>query len=163
MKVYMYSFFLSLLLLSCCKSEKSPYLILDPKEHVSEFISISEFVDTVMYIPLDTSMLIKGIGRHFLIDDDCMFFDTSEGILKYSRQGTFLQKIGRVGGAPQEYTNYRAIAMDKENERIYVYSLPRKLIVYNFDGEFLDFFSVELPDDGLYPCLLYTSPSPRDA
>ena len=118
MKVYMYSFFLSLLLLSCCRSEKSPYLILDPKEHISEFISISEFVDTVMCVPLDTSMLIKGIGRHFLIDDDCMFFDTSEGILKYSRQGTFLQKIGRVGGAPQEYTNYRAIAMDKENERI---------------------------------------------
>lgn len=74
MKVYMYSFFLSFLLLSCCRSEKSPYLILDPKEHVSEFISISEFVDTVMCVPLDTSMLIKGIGRHFLIDDDCMFF-----------------------------------------------------------------------------------------
>lgn len=103
MKVYMYSFFLSLLLLSCCRSEKSPYLILDPKEHISEFISISEFVDTVMCVPLDTSMLIKGIGRHFLIDDDCMFF-VLVGILKYSRQGTFLQKIGRVGGAPQEYT-----------------------------------------------------------
>lgn len=155
MKVCIYSLFLSLLLLSCFKSEKSPYLILDPKEHVSEFISISEFVDTVMYIPLDTSMLIKGIGRHFLIDDDCMFFDTNEGVLKYSRQGIFLQKIGRVGGAPQEYTNYRAIAMDKENERIYVYSLPRKLIVYNFDGEFLNFFSVELPDDGLYPIQMY--------
>ena len=40
--------------------------------------------------------------------------------------------------------------MDKENERIYVYSLPRKLIVYNFDGEFLNFFSVELPDDGVW-------------
>lgn len=45
--------------------------------------------------------------------------------------------------------------MDKENERIYVYSLPRKLIVYNFDGEFLNSFSVELPDDGLYPIQMY--------
>ncbi|WP_294611052.1 6-bladed beta-propeller [uncultured Bacteroides sp.] len=155
MKQYIYGSFLCLLLYSCIKSERYPYLLITPENLISKSLELSELIDTVIYIPIDTTVLIRGLGRRFLINDDCMFFDTNEGVLKFDKQGKFLMKIGCVGGAPQEYSNYRAIAMDKENERIYVYSLPKKLAVYNFDGVFLNSSLVELPDDGLYPVQIY--------
>ena len=105
---------------------------------------------------MDDSVLIPSLGGDYnCITDDYLFFNTKQGILKYDWGGKFLQRIGKIGEGPEEYCRYPSITVDNDNCCLYVYSRPKTLLVYSFDGILLNRYSIDMPEDGNYPKHLY--------
>lgn len=154
-----YVVFIILFLLCAC-SEKHSEQWLCAIEPAGMMISPEEafehIVDTIIYVQIDDSVLIPSLGGNYhCVTDDYLFFNTKQGILKYDWNGRFLQKIGGIGEGPNEYFRYPSITIDNDNSCLYVYNRPQNLLVYSFDGNLLNSYHIDMPEDGIYPKHLY--------
>ncbi|WP_291530341.1 6-bladed beta-propeller [Bacteroides sp. UBA939] len=135
--------FILLLALFCFLSCNSPQpstglLEIRPIDDLRAVIPLSEIADSVILIQLDNDNILAGYANPCLTDS-FFFVTTSEGPLKYSNEGKFLQKIGGIGQGPMEYNSYHTVAIDTYDKRVCVYSIPEQVVVnYSYDGEFLN-------------------------
>lgn|GEM_PF-6527580 len=136
----------TLTLFSCKRSD------IKPTDHRVEIIEIndinakeevllSDFVEKVRFIPLETSRngfiieiseLIGSEGSLFILDrpNNC--------VLKYSKSGEFIGKIGGKGKGPGEYT--QIVDIDVSNNKVYVLDFSgQKVLIY--DAEKLSYIS----------------------
>ncbi|MBE6286727.1 MAG: 6-bladed beta-propeller [Mediterranea massiliensis] len=66
-----------------------------------------------------------------------IWITTFENILRFSREGKFLNSVGRKGQGPGEYNNFSNYFIDEDNADIYI--IPSNgggLLVYEYDGRF---------------------------
>ncbi|WFE86604.1 6-bladed beta-propeller [Parabacteroides chongii] len=136
-----------LLLFSGCKNENNtsnsvqntPIIIPIEKQNAQP-ISLTDYVDSVKYIPLDTKdeNLINHLTKVFFVDDKILVVDGEEmRILFFDKSGEYLYKIDKQGKGPEEYTVLHTVMVDEE-KRIIVYdSMGHKLVYYSIDGKFL--------------------------
>lgn len=102
-------------------------------------VDISEIVDSITYIPLETN-------------DDCLMGDVYEAVLKggyvfvqdskhiytFDGQGNFIAQIGRVGNGPGEYVNIDAFYVDDISETVgVVCGYKESILCYDFHGKYL--------------------------
>lgn len=110
-------------------------------------IPMDEFASSVTCIPLETSdsCLIKGIQK--CIETKDFFFISSDGKLyKFTVAGKFLRLIGNIGQGPEEYVGVKDFQINEIDSILYIMDyFGRKMIKYDFDGNFLSSF--RLPDD----------------
>ncbi|MDL2213286.1 6-bladed beta-propeller [Bacteroides sp. OttesenSCG-928-E20] len=127
-------FFLS----SCIQpKENSSFPVIDWGNYTSTTIQISDYVDSISYIQLDSTVIIPGFSCVHATDS-CFFLGTTEGILKYNHCGKFLHKIGNIGQGPGEYTRgQNKFSLDTKKQQIYVYNYPDRIMTFTFDGEYL--------------------------
>lgn len=108
---------------------------------------MDEFASSVTCIPLETldSCLIKGIQK--CIETKDFFFISSDGKLyKFTVAGKFLRLIGNIGQGPEEYVGVKDFQINEIDSILYIMDyFGRKMIKYDFDGNFLSSF--RLPDD----------------
>lgn len=71
-------------------------------------------------------------------------------VLLFDRKGKFIHKIGKKGQGPGEYASLTDIAVDEEENRIYLGG--HKLICYDFEGNYMK--QVSIPGSLAY--MLYT-------
>lgn len=137
--------FLTLILLfifcSCNPIQKENYIVdkitLELSESESK-IKLSEIIDSIVYIPLETNgqSLLGNIDRiigmengNFLIVDKNLVSE----VLVFDSVGHFLNKIGKKGSAPSEYVMIEDIAY--YNQTAYIWdSSSRKILEYSLDG-----------------------------
>lgn len=100
---------------------------------------LSEIASGIQYIKLETndSCLLRPVVRYFFTDD-FIFVRNFDHILKFSREGKFLQRIGKSGRGPGEIDLIRSMSVIPEKRLIVVQlNYQRKLYYFSFDGEFL--------------------------
>ena len=86
----------------------------------------------------DQSLLSDMIGRVLYSEDYIVVFDRKNKLpILFDGNGKFLRTIGSVGQGPGEIASLSDIAADFDRELLYVLTVGRKILCYNFQGEFL--------------------------
>jgi len=111
-------------------------------------ILLSDIVNSLQYIKLETTdeCLIGEIWKIYSIKDKLIIFDRqiSKSIYFFNQDGTFINKISRIGQGPREYVSISDIAINGEDEEIIIWDIrTQKLLIYNFDGTFVN--NIEFP------------------
>ena len=117
---------------------------------------LQDFVD-VEYVPLETNDefinkgWVKAVGKNLLAivnggtDGDIFLYDRTTG------KG--IRKINRKGQGGEEYTQITQIALDEEQNEMFIVDYPRqKIKVYNLEGKYLRDFSF---DENSYYTFVY--------
>jgi hypothetical protein len=81
----------------------------------SNSVSLTEFIDTIKYIPLETTLdcYMQGIQKIIWYKNNFYIYDF-EGIFKFNSEGKFVGKIGKWGVGPQEYRQCRGIIIHSD-------------------------------------------------
>ena len=163
-------FFISILatiLVTGCSSEENSIdnssgekiIRINPKSQYKGELLLSDIIDSIMYIPLETNenCMLGTIRGYFICSENYILFDNTDN-KKYlfSRSGKYIAQIGNVGPGPEEYLYYGsdiAHIDEKNSQVIIVTSHPRRLMYYDFNGNFLE--SIPIPFDNLIGSIEY--------
>ncbi len=97
-------------------------------------LKLSEFVDSIGYIPLETNYNshIGDKGRLFMTDQHIFYNDLMFGI-----DGKFVRKIGKNGKGPGEYLVARGMSADEQYQEFYIYdNFGYRVMIHDLNGTF---------------------------
>lgn len=106
-------------------------------------LRLSDEVDKIDIVPLETTgqSLLSTIVDVFITDEDIFIQDFKNGVFRFSRDGTFLNKIGKHGQGPGEYLYVDQLIIDHDKVLISEVgkesSATRRIHIYDFEGQFL--------------------------
>lgn len=104
-------------------------------------LKLSEIAKEVKFVALETNencFLDKDISKIEVFDGQIFISDYSY-IFRFDETGKFLNKIGKIGKGPGEYTKGMAtFLIDRQNkELIFFEMITKKMMVYDFEGNFI--------------------------
>jgi hypothetical protein len=103
-------------------------------------IKLSEFVDSIAIIPLETSdsSIIGRISKIQLFDNRIYLLDMlSNAVFSYNISGKFMQELDRTGQGPEEYLRLTDFTVNENG--IYVLDISsHKIIRYGFNLDFIE-------------------------
>ena len=105
-----------------------------------ETIGLSQVASKLEYIQLETKddCLLWGGVKKYLFTDDFIFISNKDHILKFSREGKFIRKIGAPGRGPGEIDLIVNMSILPDKKLIIVQTnVGRKLLYFTFDGDFV--------------------------
>lgn len=115
---------------------------------------LSEMTDTVGYIKLETTAecllanpVILAVTKEDIIINSKQ--KSKHQLYRFSRNGSFLNKIGREGRGPGEYMDTYYCAVDEKNRQVYVNSRS-KVLKYHFNGEFINSYKTSRTAEHLF-------------
>lgn len=115
--------------------------LLDFNNH-SYLIKPEEFIDSMKYIPLQTTAesLITGIEKIKIFNNHIYILDVfNKSLLVFTNDGKFVRKIGREGRGPQEFINPIDFAIDKEQNKVLILDdKASKVLTFSLEGEYLE-------------------------
>lgn len=101
---------------------------------------LSDAASSMEIVALETSkksLLNNNIGEIIVTKQYIFISDlTDNRVLRFSRDGKFMNKIGVIGQGPEEYVRMTRFTVDEANENIYILSSVQGIKVYKFDGSF---------------------------
>jgi len=104
-------------------------------------VPLSEIAESVEFIPLEnTAESMIGNVMDVKLTKDFIFVkhNGTRLITQFSNDGKFIRHIGTEGRGPKEYGLARMFSLDEKNQMIYIHTnWTRKILVYNFDGEYV--------------------------
>ncbi|MDR1224723.1 MAG: 6-bladed beta-propeller, partial [Tannerella sp.] len=107
--------------------------------------NFSELFDSVKFIPLETTddVLISGITKIHAVENRFFIFDErNQAVFAFDEEGHCIWKIRTRGGSPKEYTQLTGFDVDEDSRKIYLFSRREKILVYDFDANFLEEYKV---------------------
>lgn len=105
-----------------------------------ETIRLSQIASDVEYVHLETNddCLLWGGVKEFFFTDNFIFISNRDHILKFSRNGKFIKKIGTPGRGPGEIDLIVTMSVVPDQKLIVVETnIGRKLLYFNYDGDFI--------------------------
>ena len=150
---------LILLCFFSCKSKVvddgiEPIQILNVDNPLS--VSLQDIVDSVAYIPLETTpeCLIGEIGC-IKRDDNFYFVKDRNGLYVFDENGHYLNMIGRKGNGPGEYVFMDNFFLDRDNDHVYVIAnYMKKVLRYSYAGEYLGDISLSENDANIASAMM---------
>jgi hypothetical protein len=133
------------LLVSCKQHERSLYEF-DPAKLSENEILLSVIADDIQYTPLENCFPLSNINSAYdpvIVKNAFFIYDDKIGILKFDRDGRFLQKIGSKGRGPGEYVYGNTFTVDERTGSIYVHDINNVVRIYDKSGNFRNSFSLE--------------------
>jgi len=119
-------------------------------------IGLSQLMTTVDYVKLETnSACMINRGAKYLFTDSLIFVSNRDHVLKFSRTGKFLKKIGSPGRGPGEIDRIAEMSLIPERRTVLTYYY-KKLSYFSFDGKFVKSvntgpeFWLKVMEDGRY-------------
>ena len=110
-------------------------------EKSNKTVLYSEIFETVDFIKLETNpeCLISGISSIKIDNEKIFIFDERQyKLLIFNIDGSFVNKIGRLGKGPGEMIGPTAFTLDRKNDRIEILDAPStKTLVYDYDGNYI--------------------------
>jgi hypothetical protein len=107
--------------------------------------------EDIKYIPLETNekstlgrFSLRGIADRFIVGNDFYIVKQFNTIIKFRKDGSFVNKIGTPGRGPAEFRVAHDIDIDKEGEKLYLADgAQKKFNVYSLNGDFIK--SLKIP------------------
>lgn len=98
---------------------------------------LSEISSNIDVVPLETKdeSLISSIADMIITNTDILIEDVRNGVLRFSRNGDFINKIGKKGNGPDEYIMLEQIEYDEINREVYFFT-GRGIKVYSLEGHY---------------------------
>jgi len=138
---------------STCIREDKRFLVFKPDPETNKEISLSDFADHILYVPIDNQIPLGHIYSYKLIETGIIISAKDAGILFYSSEGKFIRPIGSIGRGPGQYTFYSYFCIDENNRLVYVLDSRSVIKVFDLEGNFIRSFAAgEYGEiiDGLY-------------
>jgi hypothetical protein len=142
MKQIFFSFLLSLTSLGVCPQNSLTKISIDPKSRPKGELQLSDLVESVEYIPLETNdnILVGDIAMFDVSKNHIAVRCNNTGIIYlFKRDGRFVSKIGNVGNGPGEYTRYvDAVFIEEDRHQVIVHvRYPgHRFLQYDLSGKF---------------------------
>jgi hypothetical protein len=120
----------------------------------SRVFRLSEAASNLDYIKLETNEnCLVGSRAEYFFTDDFIFVQNRDHVLKFSRDGKFLKKIGKPGKGPGEIDMIRAMTVIPQKKQIVVQPLRlRKLYHFSFDGDLVKTEDFNSPGSSVMVC-----------
>ena len=134
--------------------EKLPVINLSQNIEPCESIPLSEAVEKIDIVSLDSSdkALFDEINQIEVTETDIWISAfRDQQIFRFDRNGKYLNKVGKVGQGPGEYTRRAYFEVNNKEKKIYIMSTLSGVLVYDFDGNFIEKLS-SLTMDAMYNC-----------
>jgi hypothetical protein len=122
-------------------------------------ILLSEVSSNIEYVALETNeeCMILPIAKYYFVDS-IIFISNRDHILKYSRTGKFLKKIGKPGRGPGEIDIIISMSILRDLKLIAVQkNFQRELLFFNFEGDLVKtvdfsayYHQIKALDDGKF-------------
>lgn len=103
-------------------------------------LPLSDAVQTVDIVPLevtDESILSDISDLQVTTSDIWVKTYKDEAIFRFSRSGKFLNKVGKIGQGPEEYTQLMSFFVDDEKKEVTVISTISGVKVYDYKGNYI--------------------------
>jgi len=115
-------------------------------------IGLSSVVDSIEYIPLETTQSsLIGFIRQAVIADSFIFILTGEKILKFNREGKYLCQIGSLGRGPGQFIGLKCISIDDLRETLFICpNYSKDLIKYTYTNDYLGVQPMSSSDLAIY-------------
>lgn len=149
----------ALFLLGCSGNKKENILqdeagipVINLSENVSKVASLplSEAAAKVEVVPLEVTdeSLIGEVFKMKVTDSDIWVkHHKDERILRFSRSGKFLNKVGKVGQGPEEYIRMADFFVDENSKEVYIQTTIVGVKVYDYEGNYKRTTTKTSPDD----------------
>lgn len=149
---HFYLFFALSLFLSCQSNKKQQVNIVEEPEALPvinlsqdiercEYFPISEAAEKIDIVSLDNSdeALFDEIKQIEVTETDIWIAPfRSQQIFRFDRNGKFLNKVGKVGQGPEEYTLCAHFVVNHNKKKIYIMSVSSGILAYDFEGNFIE-------------------------
>ena len=158
-----------LFVLTSCKKNVKPEATLNIHlDKNDQWINLSAYADSISYIPLKTKgkVLLSDRLEYYFSENYLLIKDIStQKVLLFQADGTFLREIGALGKGPQEFAAPDRVTIDGKEELIFICSLGlQKILIFDVNGNHIRDISLShgignlwiLPNNEL---LVYTSPT----
>lgn len=144
MKTYNVLIGFYLIMLMSCSQKPEKSLFIDFNLAKTQELPLSDFVDSINYIPLKADFIFDNITDIKYGKNHIFIQVPKHGVLKFSKDGTFQNKIGAIGRGPSEYSKLISFDINEKDEEVYVLlHIEKKLMTYNFDGDCLRTDNIE--------------------
>ncbi|RKQ43401.1 6-bladed beta-propeller protein [Roseivirga pacifica] len=145
--------FLLIIIISSCSSKESNE-VANEGQHVIKIddltdvsnLSFSKVVDSVFYLPLETSeeVLMGQIESLQVVDERIFVSDiTSKSLFSFDMDGRLITKYSAVGEGPGEFSTINSFTINPERKEV-VIAGAGKILFYDYEGEFLREFKTVL-------------------
>jgi hypothetical protein len=134
-------FYMVLIFVSCvARGEQDLFTVIVDMQNTT--VPLSGIAKEVREVELEVTdnSLIKMIRRVLWDEDHIIVLDMSE-IFLFDNDGKFIRKIGSKGQGPGEYIRIIDLAADFKSKRVYVSDTRKKILCYDFDGNYLEEYS----------------------
>jgi len=105
---------------------------------------LSNFADSISYIILETNdnCLLPANSSILYIDSKDVFIRGGNYLYRFDRNGKFKNRIGQIGGGPQEYSNLYDADVDYNKNIVLVMAPPGNVYIYEYGGDFIEKISL---------------------
>lgn len=106
---------------------------------VKETKTLSQIASKVEYVALETNQdCIIGDNVQYFFTEKFIFVNNRDHVLKFTRDGKFISKIGNSGKGPEEIDLIKTMSVLEKKELIAIQKNSEpKLLFFNFEGQFL--------------------------
>ena len=116
--------------------------VINLSENVKEVsaLNLSDAAERVEIVKLETSdkSLLSNIFKLEVTDNDIWIAHMrDERIYRFSRDGKFLNTVGKQGDGPEEYVRLHDFIIDDKKKEVYVIPTMKGVKVYDFEGNFM--------------------------
>ncbi len=115
--------------------------LIDNVKNIAEAFNLSDISGSVELVQLEMNpnfLFNEDNITNLIVTDEFISFYSSAGLLKYSREGKFLGRIGNFGRGPGEYQLLKNYFYDEtENTFVGYENWTHELQFYNSEGRFL--------------------------
>ena len=119
---------------------------IDPKNMPEGDLRMSDLIESVEYIPLETTdKCLIGDGVRYDFNDEYIIAGDlhGEAVYLFNRKGKFIRAIGGKGPGPQEFTYIGKLWINNEDQNIMVSC--GKILHFNYKGDYL--YTTSFPID----------------
>jgi hypothetical protein len=99
-------------------------------------ITLRDFTDTVIYVPLEAnSNSMLGKIKELELTDKYIFVNDFSKVLQFDRNGKFIRQVGSNGKGPNEYLKVSTFTVSNEKQQVFIKPhYTHNLIIFDFDG-----------------------------
>lgn len=131
-------------LCSCHSQSDSNLMVWHYDDFIKRDVKLSDIADKVTIIQPDS---IDYKGARIVHASSFFLAGTEQGILRYDKEGHFMNRIGGIGQGPGEYSRLYQMAINEADRIIYVYRMDTStLLSFSYEGTFLNKYSLQLPE-----------------
>ena len=167
---------LAFLMLHCApetSTGEEDYTLLTIDVNGEDSLLTSQIYDDITYIPLETTeeCILGEINKIISVEEFIFILDSevNEALFTFSNDGTYFDKIDKLGPGPGEYLSIDDFCVDTVNQELVILSSSsEKCLIFSYEGEFLQeipfnlyAYKIEMTDDGHYLLFCMNEPNPE--
>ena len=130
-------FFVGILLLVSCNSKTKKQNVNDilVAEAIGEYhlLDMDMFVDTIIYIPLETTdSILLGEIQQLIVENNKIIVTDGNSCKVFGINGSYLYDIGKRGEGPEEFLLVRSLDFFSSEDKLLIDVYPNKYLLFDF-------------------------------